>query len=88
MKPENLNALKLKMNLEDWEAVYSESDVNDKVSAINFIITRMLDDTIPVRTVRVHSTDKPWMSPNIKAEIKARQRAFTKGDLSKFESMC
>ena len=88
IKPEKLNALKLKMNLEDWEAVYSESDVDDKVSAINFIITRMLDDTIPVRTVRVHSTDKPWMTPNIKAEIKARQRAFTKGDLSKFESIC
>ena len=61
MKPENLNALKLIMNLEDWVAVYSESDVDDKVSAINLIITRMLDGTIPVRTVSVHSTDKPCM---------------------------
>ena len=80
IKPENLDALKLKMNLEDWETVSSESDVDDKISAINFIITRILDDTIPVRTGRVHSTNKPWITPTI--------NIFMKEELSKFESIC
>lgn len=87
MKPENLNALGLKMNLEDWEEMYSKSDVDDKVSAFNSVIITMFDETIPVRTVRVHSTDKPWMTSNIKALIKARQRAFTKGESRKYECL-
>jgi hypothetical protein len=87
MKPENLSALGLKMNLEDWEKVYSEWDVDDKVSVFISIVICMLDETIPVRTVRAHCTDKPWMTPNIKALIKARQRAFTKGETPKYKSL-
>ncbi|CAB4019987.1 Hypothetical predicted protein [Paramuricea clavata] len=47
----------------------------------------MLDEALPVRTVRAHCTDKPWMTPNIKALIKARQRAFTKGETPKYKSL-
>jgi hypothetical protein len=47
----------------------------------------MLDETIPVRTVRAYCTDKPWMTHNIKALIKARQRAFTKWETPKYKSL-
>ncbi|CAB4004280.1 Hypothetical predicted protein [Paramuricea clavata] len=47
----------------------------------------MLDEALPVRTVRAHCTDKQWMTPNIKALIKARQRAFTKGETPKYKSL-
>jgi hypothetical protein len=47
----------------------------------------MFDEIIPVRTVRAHCMDKSWMTPNIKALVKARQRAFTKGKTSKYESL-
>jgi hypothetical protein len=80
MKPENLNAQGLKMNLEDWEKVYSEWDVDDKVSVFNSIVICMLDETIPVseNISRILYGQTAWMTPNIKALIKARQRAFTK----------
>ncbi len=68
MKPANLNALGLKMNLENWVKVHSEYDVDDKVSVFNSII-------------------KPWMTHNIKALIIERQKAFTKGKTSKYESL-
>ena len=61
------------MNFEDWEAVYSAQDVDDKVSAFNYIVIRTLDETCPLKIVRIRSTDKPWMTPSIKNEIKARQ---------------
>ena len=64
-----------------------ERDVDDKVSALNSIITCMLHDTVAMTTVRVHCTDKPRMTPNIKAVIQERQWAFTKGDVPKFESL-
>ncbi|CAB4006467.1 Hypothetical predicted protein [Paramuricea clavata] len=47
----------------------------------------MLVEAIPVRTVRAHCTDKPWMTPNIKALIKARQRTYTKGETPKYKSL-
>ena len=87
MKPEKLNVLGLEMNLEDSEKVYSEWDVDDKVSVFNSIVICMLDEALPVRTVRAHCTDKPRMTPNIKALIKARQRAFTKGATPKYKSL-
>ena len=48
----------------------------------------ILDDTLPGCTVRVHPTDKPWMSPRIKKEIKARRRAYTIGDNDKYKQLC
>ena len=48
----------------------------------------IVDDTLPERTVRVHPTDKPWMTPRIKKEIKARQRAYTNGYNDKYKQLC
>ena len=68
--------LGLKINLKNGRRhAYSECDQDDKVSVFNSII-KMFDETIPVRTVRGHCTDKPWMTTNIKALIKERQKAF------------
>ena len=43
-------------------------------------MTTMLDETIPVTTIRVHASDKPWMTAYIKREIRARQKASTTGN--------
>lgn len=34
------------------------------------------------------SSDKPWMTPRIKLEIKAREKAYTSGDNAKYEMLC
>jgi hypothetical protein len=39
-----------------------------------------MDETIPERTVKMHPSDKPWMTSFIKTKIKARQRAFSRND--------
>ncbi len=50
--------LGLKINLKNGRRhAYSECDQDDKVSVFNSII-KMFDETIPVRTVRGHCTDK------------------------------
>ena len=87
MTPGNLNALCLKMNFENWKKAYSKSDVGEKVSAFNSIVFTVFDEIIPVRSVHVHSTDKPWMTHNIEALIKARQRIFTNRESKKYESL-
>ena len=35
-----------------------------------------IDNFFPVKTIRFHPTDKPWITGHIKQLIKERQRAF------------
>ncbi|CAB4037422.1 Hypothetical predicted protein [Paramuricea clavata] len=76
------------MASEDWTAVYSALDVDEKVSAYNSIIIKMLDEFLPEKTIRVHHSDKPWITGNIKMQIKARQKAFSRGDQPRYKQLC
>ena len=86
-KPHNLAALGLKLNLEDWKSVFQAYDVNDKVRSFTNSIIEILDETIPETTIRVHVSDKPWMTSYIKREIKARQKAYTTGNMTKYRQL-
>ena len=65
-KPDNLRSLELKLNLESWSAVYEASGVDEKVEAFNSIIINSLDTCTPLGRVRLHPSDKEWMTPHIK----------------------
>ena len=84
----NLINLSLKMVSEDWTAVYSTQDVDEKVSNCNSIIIKMLDESLPEKTIRVHHSDKPWITGCIKMQIKARQKAFSRVDKLKYKQLC
>ena len=50
-------------------------------------IIDILDKTIHVTTIRTHASDKPWMTAYIKKEIKARQKAYTTGNMTKYRQL-
>ena len=75
------------LNLENWKAVYGANDVDNKVECLNKIIENALDACAPVKCVRMHPNDKEWMTPYIKTQIKARQKAFTKGDKHEYQKL-
>lgn len=87
MKPGNWIALGMKMLLEDWSAVFSAQDVDEKVVVFNDLVLDMLNSAMPERTVRFHPSDKPWMTCYIKSQLKARQRAFCRGDQPTYERL-
>jgi hypothetical protein len=68
-KADNIRALGLKLNTEDWNTVYEA--VDDKVGFFNTIITETLDTCAPMRNVRMHSNDKEWITPYIKDQTKS-----------------
>ncbi|CAB3982004.1 Hypothetical predicted protein [Paramuricea clavata] len=84
MKRSNLIALELRLSRTVWDAVYEAEDVDDKVSIFNGVISQALDGCMPLKSIRLHPMDKPWMTPNIKAKIKLRQWAFTRGNMSQY----
>ncbi len=88
LHPENIRALGLALNLENWADVYDANDVDDKVQCFNEIIGNMLDTYTPAKGVRMHPNDKEWMTPYIKTQIRARQKAFTNGDKYEYRKLC
>ena len=83
-KPDSLRSLGLKLYVESWSAVYEASDVEEKVEAFNSIIINSPDMCTPLRPVRLHPSDKEWMKPHIKDQIRARQKAWVKGEKEKY----
>ena len=47
-----------------------------------------MHETIPEKTVRVHESDKSWMTGHIKAKIKQQQWAYARGDLVRYSQLC
>ena len=62
MKPGNRAALSLKVAQQTWERILRAEDVDEKVKLFNETVTHMLDTEVPVKTIRVHNSDKPWMT--------------------------
>ena len=84
----NRNALSLRIIQEDWTPVYEAQDIDEKVGNFNSILTKIVHETIPEKTVRVKESDKPWTIGYIKAKIKQRQRAYARGDLVRYSQLC
>ena len=84
----NRNALSLRIIQEDWTSVYEAQDFDEKVGNFNSTLTKIVHETIPEKTVRVHESDKPWMTGYIKAKINQRQWAYARGDLVRYSQLC
>ena len=88
MTPGNLAVLSRKVILEDWSDVYAAEEIDEKVNVFTSTMLTIMDETIPERTVRMHPSDKPWMTSFFKTKIKARQRAFSRKDHVRYEQLC
>ena len=64
-----------------WDAAVSENEsCDDKLAAVTQIVNYGLDAIMPVRSVKVHQTDRPWLNADLKRLIQKRQQAFSSGD--------
>ncbi len=88
MKPENIRTLGLKLNLENWNEVFNTSNVDEKVNKFTATLTNLLDQCLPERSIKFHPSEKPWITSQIKREIKKRQQAYTRGDTDKYLDLC
>ena len=57
--------------------IFQETNKNSFTRTLNAAI----DNFFPVKTIRSHPTDKPWITGRIKQLIKKRQRGFHTGDV-------
>ena len=63
--------------LADWNMFRDSSNVIEEytTSVIGFI-NKCIDDVVPTVTVRTYPNQKPWITGNIRTELKASAAAF------------
>ena len=60
----------------DWNPVLNTSSCEDKFQQFITELKQGVDRYIPQRTIKVHQTDRPWMTNKLKIWIRKRQIAF------------
>jgi hypothetical protein len=59
-----------------WDEVLNASNTQKKSDAFYATVLKAMDKYLPTKSVRIHTTDKPWITAKIKELIKRRQKAF------------
>jgi hypothetical protein len=78
-RPSNKHDLFIKLSRADWIPLCHTTSCNDKVSLFTEIVSQAIDSTLPMRSIKIHPSDKPWINPEIKYFINKRQRAWLNG---------
>ena len=72
-----------------WD-IFSDShgeDIDNLTDSITDYINFCVENTVPTRTVRYFSNNKPWVTPDIKALLKEKKRAFRSGDREELKTV-
>ena len=63
-----------------WSDVLQLSDPSEKCALLIDTTMSKLDEFLPIKEVQIRNDDKPWMTPQLKAIINEREKAFQKKD--------
>ena len=59
----------------DWTPLFEINDADQKIAYFSTITWLMIDKFFPLKKIDISSSDKEWITPNIKNMIKERQKA-------------
>ena len=62
-------------------ATGENSSVDNLTESFTSQVTNAIDRFFPLKHVKIHPTDKPWITPYIKQLIRDRQKAFHSGNM-------
>ena len=63
-----------------WYADGQNLSLEERVNSFTSNISLAMNNFFPLKTVKLHPSDKPWMTAHLKNLIKSRQRAFHSGN--------
>ena len=59
---------------------YSSDGIEEYTTSVTGFINKGIDDVVPTLTVCTYPAQKPWITGNIRTELKARAAAFKERD--------
>ena len=63
---------------EDWEDVKEDDSATEQDKALQKLLTEMLDELCPTKTVRLRMSDKPYITKELKILDRQRKREYIK----------
>ena len=75
------------ISLVNWNLINYFEDANLAASVFHYILFALFDTCFPFVTVRFRNCDPPWMSVALKVLINKRDRAYCKGQSSKYRAL-
>ncbi|XP_062863986.1 tyrosine-protein kinase receptor [Trichomycterus rosablanca] len=72
-----------------WEELCDPNgeDIDSLTHCITDYVNFCVENTVPTKTVRCFSNNKPWINPDIKALLKKKKRAFRSGDKDELKAV-
>ena len=68
----------------DWSFLDSVTGCESKLQLFLDLVKTGLDTIMPLKPVKLHVNDAPWITPEFKNLIKLRQKAYTQGNQDRF----
>ena len=68
-RPANRRALSTTLAGMNWSPLYHTDSVDNQFALFSHLITSVMDIHLPLRTIKKHPNDKPWITTNIKRLI-------------------
>jgi hypothetical protein len=68
-----------------WEALYKMDTCEEQFTLFSETINDLLDTYLPMKTVKVQPSDKPWVTTQYKDLIQQRQHALLSGKLEEYK---
>ena len=78
-RPFEKQALSESLSKINWRPLYNSHTPAEKINVFMTQVIQKMDENLPMRSVKRHPTDKPWITPDIKIAIKKRQYYWLKG---------
>lgn len=69
---------------QDWHVDGQNLTIEELVSAFTSNISAAMDKFFPKKIIKLHPSDKPWMTASLKNLIMLRQRAFHSGNINRW----
>ena len=70
-----------------WHVMYSMNDCNKQAKFFYDSLNSAVEETVPTYSVRMSSSDRPWITPYFKVLITKRGNAFANGNLALYRSL-
>lgn len=68
----------------DWSIIQTTPSCEEKSNLFGSLINLGLDVIMPIKKVKLHHNDPPWITKKFKHLVKQRQKAFSRGDKISF----
>ena len=68
----------------DWSALYSMNSCKNQFQYFSSVLNGIIVSNLPLKHIKSDSSDKPWITSEIKGFISKRQAAWTRGNALMF----